>query len=168
MQWKAIFKLPRFNMAGYRSQLQKELGDALAFATAEWLDAAVNAVPVWSGASRATFLPLASAISFHVSISPVKRRGGINLGLQNASADFEADGQTGRFFFKYETSLEHLIYNEFNDGNISPGPGQFGTLLNPGPYDFQAKGQASFERFAPNVGLPNPFSNISVKTLRVT
>lgn len=167
MQWKAIFKAPRLDLAGYRVRLQQELGDALAFATAEWLDAAVNAVPVWSGASRATFLPLASFISFHVSIAPVKRRGGINLGLQNASGNFEADGKSGRFFFTYETTLEHLIYNEFNDGNISPGPGQFGTLINPGPYDFQEKGKAAFDRFAPNVGLPNPFSTLSVKTLRV-
>jgi hypothetical protein len=167
MQWKAIFKAPRLNLTGYRAKLQRELGDALAFATAQWLDAAVDAVPVWSGASRATFLPLASFISFAISISPIKRRGGINIGLQNASADYEADGSTGRFFFTYSTSLEHLIYNEFNDGNIAPGPGQFGTLINPGPYNFQEKGKSAFERFSPTVGLPSPFDTFSVTTTRV-
>jgi hypothetical protein len=85
MKFTGSFKAPRINVSAYRQKLQEVLGDAIAHAAFEWLGATVQEVPVWSGASRATFMPLASLIGFQVAIRPIKRRGGITLGLSNAT-----------------------------------------------------------------------------------
>jgi hypothetical protein len=164
MKFTGTFRTPRINLAAYRQRLHEVLGDAIAHAAFEWLSATVQEVPVWSGASRATFMPLASLIGFQVSFDAIKRRGGINLGLSHATGDIKTDG--GVFTFTYATSLEHLIYNEFNNGNIVRGPGQFGELIHPGPYHFQQKGLEAFHRFAADVRLPEvPFT---VKTFKVS
>src|SRR4051812_11709786 len=59
MKFTGSFKAPRINVSAYRQKLQEVLGDAIAHAAFEWLGATVQEVPVWSGASRATFMPLA-------------------------------------------------------------------------------------------------------------
>lgn len=168
MRFKAHFRAPRIDFGLFLAELSNELGNAIALGVFEWLSEAVDAVPVWSGASRATFLPLASQINFAVQIdrSDTARRGGFNLGLSNATGDLVSDAARGQFFFTYATSLEHLIYNEFNNGNIVRGPGQFTDLITPGPYGFTEKGKAAFLRVAATVRLPDV--NVKATSIRVS
>lgn len=167
MRITATFTLPRLDLNSYRKQLQEVLGDAIARAAFEWLGATTAAIPVWSGASLSTFQPLASQLSFALSVFPRAFVDRTNLGLQNSTGEVVADAAKGVFEFRYSTTLKHLIYNEFNNANISPDPTLFARLLNPGPYRFQEKGQAAVEKAVQGIGLPNPLNSITTTTLRV-
>jgi hypothetical protein len=169
MRLHGTFRIPRLNLQAYKSVLQEELGRAITQAALEWLGATTALIPVWSGASIATFQPLASEVGFQLAslanIRAFKNR--IPLGLQNAEGDVQTDVDAGQFTFTYRTTLAHLIYNEFNNANISPDPTLFAGLITPGPYEFQRHGQQAFDRFASTVRLPDPTKNLTVKTVRV-
>lgn len=171
MKFTGKFKAPRLALANYQKRLATTLNTAIAEAAAEWLGAVLNKVPVWSGASQATFLPLARAIDYALTIQPVlsAKRSRVNLGLQKSDGVVVADPVAGKFHFHYETSLEHLIHNEFHNANVDPDPTKFKgvDLINPGPYEFQKLGQQAFERYAAGVSLPDPFLSLRVQTIRV-
>jgi hypothetical protein len=165
MKIKAVLKAPRVDFVGYRKRLQEVLGEAIARAAFEWLGATTAVVPTWSGASQATFSHLASAVGLTLSIAPVARLNRVNLGLTNASGSLTTDAEKGIFKFEYGTTLQYLIFNEFNNANIIRPPGLFSKLIQPGPYRFQDKGAAAFEKVAKDVRLPDP--TFSVTTYRV-
>ena len=61
----------------------------------EWLEATVIAeVPVWSGASRATFLALARNIEYNIPIFPVAPSR-VGQGVSQSSGTLEAECQDG-------------------------------------------------------------------------
>lgn len=163
MKLKAQFQIPKFDMAGYKSALQERLGDAIAHAAFDWLQATVKLIPVWSGASASTFRPLASQISFQLASSPLQsvpdRQ---DLGLENSTGNVIADANSGKFEFSYSTTLKHLIINEFHDAR------QWGFHLHtPGPYHFQEAGQRAFKESIKDVRLPSPFDHITRSRLKV-
>lgn len=162
MKIKATLRAPRVDFTRYRRALQEALGDAIAQAAFQWLGATTAVIPVWSGASLATFQPLASAVGFSLSVSPVAFEDRVNLGLTNATGEITADSNTGQFTFTYSTTLAHLIYNELNNANISPDPTLFSRLKNPGPYHFQEKGSKAFEDSVKGVRLPEPAYVINI------
>ena len=174
MIFTGTLRAPRLNLAAYRKELDAVLGDAIAHAAFEWLGAVVDKVPVWSGASRATFLPLAHAISYPLSVSQASSHVGrdrVDLGLENASGGIDpGKTQEGRFTFTYSTTLAHLIWNEFHNANIDPDPTKLPPpkkLHDPGPYHFQKLGQEAVAKFSQGVSLPNPFVSFTVKNIRV-
>lgn len=167
MKLTGTLRAPRLNMSRYKEALKQELGEAIARAAFEWLSTVTNIVPVWSGASRATFLPLASQIGFQLTIDPATDFSRIPLGLQHSTGEVTSDPDKGQFTFRYATTLAHLIYNEFNNANISPDPTLFSRLIQPGPYRFQEMGQKAFEEVAQSVSLPDPFRSFTNKSLRV-
>lgn len=147
-----------FDIDGYKAALHEHMSRVIAEAATQWLGAVVQRIPVWSGASRATFVPLASLVGFEVNIDPVARTR-FGLGLENAEGNVEADGGKGLYEFTYSTTLPHLIWNEFHNANIDPDPTKFpppAELHNPGPYEFQKLGLQAFDQFASDVTLPDP------------
>jgi hypothetical protein len=165
MQFKGTLKAPRVDFVAYRRRLQEVLGEAIARAAFEWLGATTDAIPTWSGASLATFSHLASAVGLTLSIAPVARVNRINLGLSNGSGSLTTDAEKGIFKFEYSTTLQYLIFNEFNNANIIRPPELFHKLHRPGPYHFQEKGLAAFDKVAKDVRLPDP--TFTVTTYRV-
>lgn len=168
MKIKATFQVPRFNLASYVAALSEVLSDAIAQAAFEWINAATAEIPVWSGASRATFMRLADAIDFKIVINEAPnapRR--VSYGQRHGDGGLDIDAAKGRFSFMYETSLKHLVYNEYNNANIDPDPGLFSRLLEPGPYEFQRHAAEAFLRSVRSVTLPDPSSHIKVSIVRV-
>lgn len=166
MKMTATLRAPTFDRARYLAALTEHLSDALAHAAFEWIGAAIAEIPVWSGASHATFLPLARQLGFDLAISEkskAPRR--VSLGLRNSNGDFKVEPEKGLFTFTYETKLRHLIYNEFNNANVTPDPGLFSRLLDPGPYHFQAIAREAFLRSVSSVGLPDPAKFVKAKTV---
>jgi hypothetical protein len=161
MHLSAKFQVPRVNINRYRQVLHENLSETLAQVGMIWLHAtATEIVPVWSGASRATFSPLASYVGYVLSLSPVGNAPNrVQLGINNGEATFEANPDTGIYSFSYSTMLPHLIINEYYNANtfINPLTGQqYFHLINPGPYHFQEAGRRAFERFAANdIQLPS-------------
>ncbi len=172
MKFKANFQIPKVNLSRFKNELHSHLSEKLAQAGAVWLQAtAEGPVPVWSGASRATFQPLASYVGYVLSISPVADAPNrISLGVGSGTATFEAGTSgPGIYSFSYTTTLPHLIFNEYHNANdYPPVNGHQFHLRNPGPYDFQGKGKRAFQKFARDeVGLPGWSSFIDVSTLAV-
>ena len=151
MKFTGSLAAPRLDLSAYRRAMDKHLREAIAQALMAWLEATVLAeVPVWSGASRATFRALANHIEYNIPIFPVAPSR-ISRGEADSSGSLETDEAKGRYVFKYQTTLPWLLINEYFDAT------QWGFhLQKPGPYDFQKKGQAAFRQFAQSVCLPNP------------
>lgn len=168
MRLSATLQTPRINIAAYKKTLAEDMTAALTNAAFEWVLAATAEIPVWSGASHATFLLLAREIGFQLSIAEAPnapRR--VNYGLRNSEGSFEANPDSGRFQFSYETSLKHLIYNEFNNANVTPDPDLFSRLLKPGPYQFQDRAREAYLRAIRGIGIPDPRKFIKIKVKRV-
>jgi hypothetical protein len=157
MHLTASFKTPKVDFAKFRQALHDQLAETLAQAGMKYLMATAETLPTWSGASRATFTPLASHVGFVLSIAPVAISR-IDLGAELGNATFDA-GETdpSLYTFSYETTLPHLIVNEYHNTNtfINPANGKpYFHLKNPGPYHFQSKGEKAFRDFASEVVLP--------------
>jgi hypothetical protein len=168
MRFTGVYTLPRLNLNAYLRNLHDVLSEAMARAAFAWLEATADKIPQWSGASAATFLHLAREVSYSLPISQAGiAPNRVNLGLRHGDGSVEVDRAQGRYFFSYSTTLEHLIYNEFNNANVKPDPTLFSRLINPGPYRFQQRGKVAFLRVASSVRLPNPFLYLKTRKVKV-
>lgn len=170
MKFTGTLRAPKINMVAYKAALKEHLGNAIAQATILWLGKIETLVPVWSGASMGTFLKLGSEIDFAIPIAPVGTAPNrIALGLENSNGKVTADEESGHFSFHYDTSLKHLIVNEYQNANLfkSKSGKQLFHLKRPGPYRFQEQGRQEFEKYAKDVRLPNPFDYLVATPIRV-
>lgn len=164
MRFKAKLELPKFNRAAYVRAMNAHMTDVIQDAARVWLNATVaSLIPIWSGASAATFLKLARAASFNLTAGPI---GGVRSRTAEGSRQSTGNIISGKtaYWFEYGTTLRHLIFNEFNDANAGGDPAVFARLVNPGPYQFQQAGATAFRSFARTVRLPNPFNYVKVTT----
>ena len=176
MRFIARFKSININESAWRKQLNALLTKEIKRAATAWLNATVlSVIPIWSGASRATFTKLARAVSFPLTITGIKATSGDNpkalgpsVGIQKSRGSVSANEKSGRFTFTYGTTLFHLVFNESNNANQSPGAGKlYAKLLRPGPYNFQEIDKVAFEFYAQtNVELPSPWNKLKTKSLR--
>lgn len=169
MKFKGRFTAPRIDLSKFRQAMHRRLLDALTFAASEWLNATADQIPQWSGASAATFLHLARAVGYTLPISKssTARVDGKAIGLSQSTGDFTADPGSGRYQFSYSTTLKRLIFNEFNNANVTEDPNVFYRLLQPGPYRFQERGREAFLRAIAGVTLPDPFDNLKRTLIRI-
>jgi hypothetical protein len=152
MKFTAQFSTPRIDVMGYAKALDAHMSEMIAQGLTVWLEAVLAEIPVWSGASRATFTKLASAISYSIPIDPVAvdRTG---RGMASSDGGMVTDKATGEYTFSYSTTLPWLIWNEYHNANVDPDPSLFYRVLKEGPYNFQVVGARAFLRFADNVDL---------------
>ena len=166
MKCKAKFQVPRIDLAAYRAKLKKHMTEEICYALSEWLKAviektAVGEMPVWSGASRATFLKLARQIEYDIDIEPeVASR--IQQGMDASVGTLDPNKKgDDRYTFTYTTTLPWLVTNENFNANLWPNF----RLRKPGPYQFQLAGIDAFEELAKDVKLL-PVAT-KVKSIRV-
>ena len=154
MKFTAQFSIPRIDVSAYQKALDQHMTHTIAQALMVWLEAVLAEIPVWSGASRATFTKLASAISYSIPIDPVAvdRTG---RGMASGDGGMVTDKAKGEYTFSYSTTLPWLIWNEYHNANVDPDPSLFYRVLKEGPYNFQVVGARAFLRFADNVDLPS-------------
>lgn len=164
----ATFKPPTFDYSKWKTLSDEKMREQLAKAVFVWIQAATAPIPVWSGASLATFQPLASEISYNLSIRGTRHGDFRGLGPAVGVAESEGSFEESKGVFKaiYATSLRHLIWNEYHNANTDPDPSLFGKLKNPGPYNFQEKGRAAALPIVKDVRMPMPVIKPG-KTIRV-
>jgi len=136
-----------------------DISDRIQRAAIEYVSTAVSIIPVYSGASQATFTAIADALNLPLTISPrVNSR--TDLGVNNSTGDLDLDGPV--FSFEYTTELPHLVFNESNNAN------DFGfNLTNPGPYNFVARATAAAEdQVSGSISLPNQLT-LRTRTFRL-
>ena len=157
MKFKAEFIVPKIDMASV-SLIDETLKEAISQAVMEWLNAVLGLIPVWSGASRATFKKLASIIGMNVPVdmASVTSREGIGESLSSGKVSF--NDPPAVYTFEYSTELPWLIWNEYHNANEDPDPTKWpppAKLKRPGPYEFQQRGYLAFVQFAKTVVLPD-------------
>ncbi len=163
MKFKGQFSIPRIDVAAYRNALDAHMKGMIAQGLMEWLEAVLAEIPVWSGASRATFVKLAQQINYDLPVEPAAVQAVHGLftsridrtveGMSQSEGSLTANKETGEYTFTYSTTLPWLIWNEYHNANVEPDPTLFYRLLEPGPYQFQIIGARAFLRFAENVNL---------------
>jgi hypothetical protein len=155
MKFTCKYRRPRLDLEGYRKALDKYMLEILAQGLMAWLEVVIAEVPLWSGASRATFIKVAKTIDFSVPVSggpaPFDRTG---EGQAASTGELVADIEKGLYTFMYGTTLPWLIWNEYHNANVDPDPTLFSRLKKPGPYEFQTKGKAAFLHATGFVELP--------------
>lgn len=175
-KFTARFKEIRIDYQKWEKLLAAMLIDEIHLAGIAWLNAtALSVIPVWSGASKATFLKLARSIGFAISINPIvtpdgKYALGESVGFAKSEGEVDTKNvKSGIVTFKYSTTLEHLIFNEYNNANTNRKAGRvFSNLKTPGPYHFQEKGTEAFREYTKTVmGLPSPWKTLKFKAIRV-
>lgn len=167
MKFTSQFSIPRIDVAAYRNALDGHMKHAIAQALTEWLEAVLAEIPVWSGASRATFVKLAQQIGYGLPVAPAATATGERIdrtwmGTAQGDGKLTADKETGEYTFTYTTTLPWLIWNEYHNANVEPDPTLFHRLIEPGPYNFQVVGANAFLRFAENVDLPKVKPHVRV------
>ena len=134
---KASLHSLKLDLRKYRAELERRAADNISRSAFEWVNTAIDIIPSWSGASRATLMSLAEEIGVPV---PIEIQPGapnrVSLGKSKSESDINLAADDGRFTFSYSTDLDHLVYNEFNNANVSPDPGLYSRLRTPGPYGF--------------------------------
>lgn len=122
-----------------------------------WLTQADILVPVWSGASKATFTELANEVNFNLSIvKAVRAPNRIAKGRSAGQGDLKIDARNAIGEATYSTTLDHLVFNEFNNANAGGDPKVFSRLKNPGPYNFLEQANAAFEAATDDFQFPRP------------
>lgn len=168
MRIQAQLQRPQLNVRKLSAAYTAVGSDAIAQAAIAWIEAALGIIPVWSGASHATFLHLARAVGYSLPIDPVdnapKR---LSYGLRTSSGSVGISASAGQFTFSYDTSLKHLVYNEYHNANVTPDPDLFAQLINPGPYNFQEQSRRAALDAINDLHLPDPKLFIQVKTKSV-
>lgn len=154
----------RIDMTDYRQKLHEYLSEEIARAAFVWIEAVLSEIPVWSGASWATFLQLSREIGHTLSISP-KAINRIPYGQRHGDGYITADSKKGLYTFTYSTTLRWLIHNEFNSPESDPNV--WGHLKRPGPYHFQKVGQKVFEQLAGDIRLPSPWKSLKITRHRI-
>lgn len=164
MKMTANFAVPTINLAGYRKELHDYMTKVIIQATREWLQAATGRVPVWSGASRATFSKLASEVKFDIEINPVAMS---RVGMGSAASEGSIEAKDSKYVFHYKTTLPWLVWNDAHNANVDPDPTLFAKLINPGPYDLELAGYEAFKAFADTVTLPSVRPFLTSHLIRV-
>lgn len=167
------FQLPSFDKRDYKARLKDHMKGVIHDSVKVWLNATViSLIPVWSGASAATFLHLARAVSIYLNMTPSSTsffKNGRQYGESRSGPASPINyGQGNRWEFEYSTTLKHLVFNESNNANVVHDPAVFSKLRNPGPYNFQQQGAAAFQQFATTVRLPDPTKSIRTKSVKVS
>ena len=164
MKWKGTLRAPRLDLTAYRKKLHEHLSQQTIEAAKKWFDGAImsHPIPVWSGASRATFRKLADQVGYSLPISPVVASR-IPLGEGASQGHLTLNLQKGKYTVHYSTTLKHLVFNEYNNANAHGF-----HLKNPGPYNFQVKGQAAFEAYASTIRLYSPWKFLTPKVYKVS
>lgn len=170
MKFSATLERATIDVSDYMRELDRVLREALAAGIYAYIQKMMEIIPVWSGAERATFLQLASTISFAIPIVPTAWDGKLNripLGERTGTGRLMIDAGNGQYHFEYTNDLHYLTFNEYHDANAGGDPNVYSKLKNPTPYHFQEKCAAAFEQTAKETRLPSPFEHLKFSTLRV-
>lgn len=150
MKLTGFFASLNYSAGGAERAINEALEDTLFRAWDAWVTEFIRIVPVWTGQSVGSILPLAEILGRPVSItpSPTAPGGRSALGASQSSAVIER--QPGRRTITYETAIKHLVINEFFDATV------FGfNLRRPGPYNFQGQCNAKFLEVVKEARLPD-------------
>ncbi len=166
------YELMKLYVRRYEKEMEEVVLDGLMHGGVKWLYACLAEIPVWQGASHGTFIKIAEKLGATVTISAIAGIPGARMAKTAADGKAQSTGklirEKGKFILEYSTTLWHLVYNEYKNGNVNKKEARvFYRLIRPGPYNFQAIGAAEFAKVAKTVRLPNPWKTLKIVRRRV-
>lgn len=151
--WRKTLLRVDLNIGQYEKAVEDRMLEAVKQGARIWLQTALSIIPTWSGASRATFEPLAQAVGYTVSYGPIRAfYDGRPLGSSSGFGGIEKD-RRGSYSFFYSSNLFRLNFNESNQASVGVGGVKWG-LLNATPYNFVEAANEAFTNYAKTVSLP--------------
>jgi hypothetical protein len=114
MEFHGKFQKLDFNDAEYRKRFDERVKAGLRQAARLWLRAVIERVPVWTGTSRGTLLPLAQMLRVAIPIKPVAFRSGRGPAFGPAYSAYEFYASDGVYAFEFDQNLPYYILNDFN------------------------------------------------------
>lgn len=128
----------------YTKTLDKTMEVQLRQAARAWLRAVIVKVPVWTGMSRGSLIPLGAFLRVKIPITPVASKPGMGplAGSLRSSFNFTKRGTS--YSFEFDESVAHYTINEFFDVSHTI------KLITPGPYNSFRFGAAAFQAYVTN------------------
>ncbi len=169
LQPKAKFKTMEFRGGNITDKLiDAWVREEIRNAAIVWIDAALQIIPSWSGASRATLEALGDAVNYPRPIFIGTAAGAplrVALGRMNSSGGVRKY-QAGTYEFYYRSTLEYLFANETKV--VAPRTeGLFGAMRTPTPFMFRAAGDAMAQFYVSQLELPLPKSGLFGRRINV-
>jgi len=138
-----------------------------------WIFEAVygTPIPIWSGASRASFAILASKLGTYVPSGPrvpgCPFTAGHSFGKKYDGGTKVFKDKTNYYVgFQYVTRLPHLLYNERQSPAPGPYPAPWSSAVRYTPYIFEGRALRAWKNEAKKAKLPNPFQWLKVTKIR--
>lgn len=129
MPLKAVVKYPRVDIKRSVEELHAVMVDAAVDAAQTWVIATTDVVPVWSGASKASFLKLCALIRTPIIISPiVKSR--IPLGVQSSTGELIVE-KGKSYGFSWSSDLVYIHIVDQRSGFLDAGSAALLGISNP-------------------------------------
>jgi hypothetical protein len=105
----AKVKYPRIDLPAVQAAVDERMKSFTLDAMAVWVRSATTVIPVWSGASRASFLKLARQVSLTIPIQPVAPIGSrIPLGIETSTGSIIADQAAGLYGWQWSSGLDYI------------------------------------------------------------
>lgn len=136
------FNYVNFNKPAYLKTRDEALKREMRNAAREWLAAVIPRVPVWTGTSRGTLLPLARYLRQSIPISPLVSKEGKGPGLGETLGGFEFDDAGNQYTFEFTNFLEYFKFNDQNDASAHGF-----HLTHHTPWEAFEAGQKAFEYY---------------------
>lgn len=137
-------KILKFDDKGYTEELGKVLEVQTRQAAKEWLRSVVKEVPVYSGESRGSLLPLGRFLRVSIPIDPVEAAikrypNGVAKGEEQQLYQFKSTESI--YTFKFNTFVPQYLTNEFNRGLGQP------PLIHLTPWHSLEEGKIAFQQY---------------------
>lgn len=130
---KAKFPIREFNSTGYITELSRNvvrLRDVLA---REFIRTTLEGIPVWSGASQATLIPLSQLVKATevIPTRPIRTKRkdeyhGIEAGITHGSGKI---GEGNRLMFEFSHDIRQFLEQEWGDKAIQAGSAMVASQL---------------------------------------
>jgi hypothetical protein len=143
MRFEVKAKIISFERTRFINDLVKVADEQMRQAAREWLRAVILKVPVYTGASRGSLLPLGRYLNIAIPIHPVVRhpRWSPEVGALMQFFNFSHDLPSLTWTFQYSTQVPHYLINEFNVGLGQP------PLIEPTPWRSFAAGKIAWDNY---------------------
>ena len=151
MKLTGFFAEVNFSKAAAEKAIMEEVERQVFRAWDAWITEFIRIVPVWSGASVGTILPVAEMIGRNVTINAPQGHAPGNRSSDGVAASTaNLTKQRGLVTIEYRTALMHLLINNAIDARV------FGfKLKKPGPYNLDEQCANAFLAAIKEARLPD-------------
>lgn len=151
--WKKSLKRIELNLPHLDVVINAKMLELTKEGARVWLKAALEKIPTWQGASRATFEALAQSVDFKVTYGPIRGFTDTRpLGSTNGFGGWYRV-RDGSYEFYYASTLAYLNWNDQNEAPVGVAGVKWG-LINATPYHFTQAALEAFLEFASTAELP--------------